>query len=133
MKTRIPLIVASVLGLTAFSVAHDTETAALITWLCTSDVAQDPQMKQALKIQVGSATHEDVARLLGNPWRATNDADCEATQYGEVWEYLSKDSNGAARIHVAFSKDGKVSLVARIPQRGKTIVMAYAAESGHSH
>ncbi len=54
----------------------------------------------------------------------TNDADCEVTQYGEVWQYLAEDANGAFRIHVAFSKDGKASLVARIPKRGRAVVLA---------
>jgi hypothetical protein len=134
MNMSIPLIVTSVLGLTAFSAAQDSETANLVTWLCTTPVAQDPQTNQAQKIQVGTATHEDVARLLGKPWRTNNDADCDATQYGEVWEYPGEDTGGRSfRIHVAFSKDGKVSLVARIPQRGKVLVLAYAADREHQH
>ena len=125
MKTRIPLIVLGVFGLASFSVAQDTGTAGLVTWLCTSEVAQDAQTKQALKVEVGSATREDVARLLGEPWRATNDSDCDADQYGEAWEYLVEEANGKFfRIHVAFNKDGKVSLVARIPQRGGAVVLA---------
>ena len=64
MKTRIPLIVLGVFGLTAFSVAQDTEATDLVTWLCTSAVAQDPQTQQALKIKIGSTTHEDVTRLI---------------------------------------------------------------------
>src|ERR1700756_4787028 len=123
MKARIPLIVLGVFGLVAFSAAQDTQIASLVTWLCTSAVAQDAQTKQALKIQVGTATREDVARLLGKPWRTTNDADCDADQYGEAWEYLVEEANGGFfRIHVAFNKDGKVSVVAKIPQRGKPVV-----------
>ena len=134
MKTRILLIVLSVFGLAAFSTSHDTEIAGLVTWLCTSAVAQDPQTKQALKIEVGSATREDVARLLGKPRRTSNDADCDADQYGEVWEYLVEEANGTFfRIHVAFNKDGKVSLVARIPQRGKAVVLGYVADKEHQH
>jgi len=134
MKMRIPLIVLGVFGLAAFSVAQDTEIAGLVNWLCTSAVAQDAQTKQALKIEVGGATREDVARLLGNPWRTTNDADCEAEQYGEVWEYLVEQANGTfSRIHVAFNKDGKVSLVAKITQGGKAVVLAYVSEKEHQH
>ena len=134
MKPKIPLIVLSVFGQAAFSVAPDTETARLATWLCTSVVAQDPQTEQALKIQVGSATRNDITRLLGEPRRTTNDADCDADQYGEVWEYLFEQANGTFfRIHVAFNKDGKVSLVARIPQRGNAVVLAYVPEKEHSH
>jgi hypothetical protein len=134
MKAKIPLIVLGVFGLAAFSVAQDTEIASLVTWLCTSAVAQDAQTRQALQIQVGSATREDVARLLGKPWRTTNDADCDADQYGEVWEYLVKEANGTFfRIHVAFNKGGKVSLVARIPQGGKAVVLAYVADKEHPH
>ena len=134
MKTRIPFILFGVFGLAAVSVAQDTGTVGLDTWLCTNDVALDAPTRQALKIQVGSATREDVARLLGKPWRTSNDADCDATQYGAVWEYLFKDANGAFfRVHVAFSTDGKVSLVARIPQRGKSTVLAYAAGGEHQH
>jgi hypothetical protein len=134
MKARVSLIVLAVVGLAAFSVAQDTEIAGLVTWLCTSAVAQDAQTKQALKIQVGSATREDVVGLLGKPWRTTNDADCDADQYGEVWEYLVEQANGTFfRIHVAFNKDGKVSLVARIPQGGKAVVLAYAPEKEHQH
>jgi len=134
MKTRIPLIAVSMFGLAAVSVAQDTQSTGLVNWLCTGFVAQDPQTKQALKIQVGSATREDVARLLGKPWRTSNDADCDADQYGALWEYLFKDANGALfRVHVAFSKDGKVSLVARIPQSGKSVVLAYAPEEEHQH
>ena len=131
--TRISLIVLGVLALTAFSAAQDTVTG-FVTWLCTSEVAQDPQMKQALKIEIGNATRGDVERLLGKPWRTTNDADCEAEQYGEAWEYLVDAANGKFfRIHVAFNKDGKVSLVAKIPQGGKPVVLAYVAEKDHQH
>jgi hypothetical protein len=134
MKARTPLIVLAVVGLAAFSVAQDTEIAGLVTWLCTSAEAQDAQTKQALKIQVGSATREDVVGLLGKPWRTTNDADCDADQYGELWEYLVQQDNGTFfRIHVAFNKDGNVSLVARIPQGGKLVVLAYEAEKEHAH
>jgi hypothetical protein len=134
MRTNIPLITLGVFGLVSFSLAQDIETASLVTWLCTSTVAQDPQTSQALKIPVGRATHEDVARLLGKPWRVNNDADCEAAQYSEVWQYLGEDGNGTSfRIHVAFGKDGKVSLVARIPRRGKALVLAYAADREHRH
>jgi hypothetical protein len=134
MKPKILLIVLSVFGLAAFSVAQDTETARLVTWLCTSAVVLDPQTEQALKIQVGSATRNDVTRLLGMPRRTTNDADCDADQYGEVWEYLFEQADGTFfRIHVAFNKDGKVSLVARIPQRGKTVILAYIADKEHPH
>lgn len=129
------MIVLGVFGLAAFSLAQDTEIAGLVTWLCTSAVAQDAQTKQALKIQVGSATREDVARLLGKPWRTSNDADCDADQYSEAWEYLVEEANGKFfRIHVAFNKDGKVSVVAKIPQGGgKPVVLAYVAEKQHQH
>lgn len=139
MKRRIPLIALSVFALGAVSMAQDTvqdpDIADLGPWLlCTGTVAQDPQTKQALKIQVGRATREDVVRVLGKPWRASNDADCDETQYGVVWEYLYKDASGAPfRVHVAFSNDGKVSLVARIPQRGKSVVLAYASDKEHQH
>ena len=134
MKARIPLIVLGVFGLAAFSVAQDTEIAGMVTWLCTSAVAQDTQTKQALKIQIGSATRDDVARLLGKPWRTSNDADCDADQYGEAWEYLVEEANGKFfRIHVAFNKDGKVSVVAKIPPGGKPVVLAYVAEKEHQH
>jgi hypothetical protein len=136
MKTRIPLVVLSVFGLAAaFSAAaQDTESANLIHWLCTSTEAQDPQTQQALKIHVGSATREDVERLLGKPWRTLDDADCDATQYGVVWEYMFEDAYGRfSRIHVAFDTDGKVSLVARILQRGRNVVLAYAGEKEHQH
>jgi hypothetical protein len=134
MKIRILSIVLGLFGLTAFSPAQDTGIADLDAWLCTSAVAQDPQTKQALKIRVGSASPEDVRGLLGKPWRVNNDADCDATQYSVVWEYLGQDASGAFfRIHVAFDKDGKVSLVARIPRGGKTLVLAYAADKEHQH
>jgi hypothetical protein len=135
MKTRIPLILVGVFGLASISVAHDTEIASLATWICTSPVvAQDEPTRQALKIEVGTANHDDVARLMGQPWRTSNDADCEAEQYGEAWEYLVDEENGKfSRIHVAFAKDGKVSVVAKIPQGGKPIVLAYAAEKEHQH
>jgi hypothetical protein len=134
MKTRIPFILLGVFGLAAVSVAQDTGTVGLDTWLCTNDAALDAPTRQALKIQVGSATREDVARLLGTPSRTLDDADCEATEYDVVWEYLFKDADGKLfRIHVAFSTDGKVSLVARIPQRGKIVVLAYAGEKEHQH
>jgi hypothetical protein len=134
MKARIPLIMLGAFGLAAFSVAQDTEIAGSVTWLCTSAVAQDTQTKQALKIRAGSATREDVARLLGKPWRTSNDADCDADQYGEAWEYLVEEAKGKFfRIHVAFSKDGKVSAVAKILQGGKPVVLAYVAEKEHQH
>ena len=128
------MILLGVFGLASISVAQDTEIASLITWICTSTVALDAQTKQALKIQVGSATHEDVARLMGKPWRTSNDADCEAEQYSEAWEYLVDEANGKfSRIHVAFNKDGKVSVVAKIQRGGKPVVLAYAAEKEHQH
>jgi SmpA / OmlA family len=134
MKARIPLILIGVFGLASFSVAQDTEIAGLVSWICRSAVAQDEQTKQALRIEVGSATREDVARLLGKPGRTSNDADCEAEQYGETWEYVVNEANGKfSRIHVAFDKDGKVSVVAKIPQRGKPVVLTYAAEKEHRH
>jgi hypothetical protein len=134
MKIRIPLIAVSLFGLAAVSVAQDSAQDTETAGLCTSFVAQDPQTRQALKIQVGSATREDVARLLGKPWRTSNDADCDADQYGAVWEYLFKEANGTSfRVHVAFSKDGKVSLVARIPKQGKSVVLSYAPEEEHQH
>ncbi len=114
------------------SVAQYTEVAGLV--ICTSAVAQDAQTKQALKIQVGSATREDVEQLLGKPWRTSNDADCDADQYGEVWEYSVEEENGKfSRIHVAFNKDGKVNMVAKIPQGGKPIALAYVTEKVHQH
>ena len=129
------MILVGVFGLASFSVAQDTEVASLVTWICTSPVvAQDEPTRQALKIEVGSATHEDVARLMGKPWRTSNDADCEAEQYGEAWEYLVDESNGKfSRVHVAFNKDGKVSVVAKIQQGGKPVVLAYTAEKEHQH
>jgi len=134
MKARIPLIAVSLFGLAAVSVAKDTVQDTETAGLCTGFEAQDPQTKQALKIQVGSATREDVAGLLGQPWRTSNDADCDADQYGAVWEYSFKDATGTSfRLHVAFNKDGKVSLVARIPQRGKSVVLSYAPEEEHQH
>jgi len=48
-------------GLAAVSVAQDTVQDTETAGLCTGFVAQDPQTKQALKIQVGSATREDCA------------------------------------------------------------------------
>jgi hypothetical protein len=135
MKARIPLILVGVFGLASFSVAQDTELASLVTWICTSPVvAQDEPTRQALKIEVGSATRGDVTRLMGNPWRTSNDADCEAEEYGEAWEYLIDETNGKfSRIHVAFNKDGKVSVVAKISQGGKPVVIAYSAEKEHQH
>ena len=139
MKARIPLIAASLFGLAAVCVAQDTpqnaESDGLAAWLCaTGGVAPDPPTRQALRIEVGRATRDDVARLLGKPWRTSNDADCEATQYGAVWEYLFNDANGTPfRLHVAFANDGKVSLVARIPQGGRSVVLAYAADKEHQH
>lgn len=129
------MILAGVFGLASLSAAQDTEVASLVTWICTSPVAaRDEQTKQALKIEVGSATREDVARLLGRPWRTSNDADCEAEQYGEAWEYLIDEANGKfSRIHVAFNEDGKVSVVARISQGEKPVVLAYTAGKEHQH
>jgi hypothetical protein len=130
MRARTLVIVPTVVGLAVISLATDAEIG-LDTWLCTTpvqglkidiataDTKAAVLTKQALKIRVGSATREDVTRLLGEPWRATNDADCEATQYGERWEYLAEDANGVFRIQVAFSKDGRASLVAKIPPRGR--------------
>ena len=128
------MIAVSLFGLAAVSVAQDTVQDTETAGLCPGFVAQDPQTEQALKIQVGSATRNDITRLLGKPRRTTNDADCDADQYGEVWEYLFEQANGTFfRIHVAFNKDGKVSLVARIPHRGKTVVLAYVADKDHPH
>src|SRR5215472_15490956 len=133
MKARMSLIAVSLFGLAAVSMAQDTpqdaQADALAAWLCATGGVADGPTQQALKIKVGRATREDVARLLGKPWRTSNDADCEATQYGAIWEYLFKDADGTPfRVHVAFGTDGTVSLVARIPQRGRSVVLAYAAE-----
>jgi hypothetical protein len=138
MRVRILLVVLGVVGLSALSIA-DTETG-LDTWLCATaaqpeKTETDALTKRALKIQVGSSTREDVTRLLGEPWRATNDADCEATQYGERWEYLAEDANGSFRIQVAFSKDGRASLIAKIPPRGRggAIVLAFIPDNTQEH
>lgn len=125
------LIALAMFGLTAFPLAADTETD---TWLCTANVALDAKTKQALKIEVGSSTQQEVRSLLGAPWRTNNDADCEETQYSRVWEYPGKDLKGGLfRIHVAFNKDGKVSMVAWIPQGGKAVILAYTADKDHQH
>jgi len=131
MNPRIPLIVLAMFGLTAFSLAADTETS---DWLCISDVNLDVATRQALKIEIGTATPADVRKLLGTPWRSNNDADCDETQYSRVWEYSSKDLKGEYfRIHVAFGKDGKVSMVARISRGGRPLVLAYAPDKDHQH
>jgi hypothetical protein len=133
-KSGIALMVLGLFGLTAFSVAQDSEAPALIKWICASGVPKDPRTQQALKLEVGTTTHEGVAHLMGKPWRVTNDADCEELQYSDIWEYLGEGANGTPfRLHVSFDKDGKVSLVARIPRGGKALVLAYADEKVHLH
>ena len=133
MNARIPLIAFTLFGLTAFSLAADTDEAS-DPWLCTSNIRLDTTTRQALRIEIGSSTPQDVKRLLGTPWRTNNDADCDETQYSRVWEYTGKDLNGGFfRIHVAFGKDGKVSMVARITQGGRPLVLAYAIDKDHQH
>ena len=109
MKTRITLIAVSMFGLAAVSVAQDTQSTGLVNWLCTGFVAQDPQTKQALKIQVGSATRDDVARLLGKPWRTSNDADCDADQYG-------------ATALIMASAEGHANVARQLLEQGANIV-----------
>jgi hypothetical protein len=70
------------------------------------------------KIVPGHSTKADVKALFGAPWRVVQFNDCgEAMddQADEIWEYRGSDANGPFRLHIEFSENAAVHLVAKIP------------------
>lgn len=70
------------------------------------------------KIVPGHSTKADVKALFGAPWRVVQFNDCgEAMddQADEIWEYRGSDANGPFRLHIEFSENAAVHLIAKIP------------------
>ena len=60
----------------------------------------------------------DVQTTLGMPWRIVQFNDCGMAmddQADEIWEYRGADPSGGYRLHVEFSDNGVVHLVAKFP------------------
>jgi hypothetical protein len=88
-------------------------------------IAADRQ--QISKIIPGKSTKEDVQAVLGEPWRIVQFNDCGMAmneQSDETWEYRGADPRGGYRLHVEFSDNSVVHLIAKIPNNmpeGKAI------------
>ncbi len=81
-------------------------------------VATDVRPQQIAKIVPGHSTKADVKGLFGAPWRIVQFNDCgEAMddQADEIWEYRGSDANGPFRLHIEFSENAAVHLIAKIP------------------
>ena len=81
-------------------------------------VATHVSPQAAAKIVPGHSTKADVKALFGAPWRIVQFNDCgEAMddQADEIWEYRGSDANGPFRLHIEFSENAAVHLIAKIP------------------
>lgn len=70
------------------------------------------------KVVPGQTAKADVSALFGKPWRVVQFNDCgEAMddQADETWEYRGRDAGGPYRLHIEFSDNGTVHLIAKIP------------------
>lgn len=87
------------------------------------------------KIRVGFSNREQIKELLGSPFRATNDGDCNPVDYQEKWEYLGHDANGMFKIDIEFDEAGIARIVAKDTKKGPIVVLAAAPkpESHHEH
>lgn len=75
------------------------------------------------KIVPGHSTKADVKGLFGAPWRMVQFNDCgEAMddQADEIWEYRGSDAHGPFRLHIEFSDNAAVHLVAKIPDNSSS-------------
>lgn len=90
------------------------------------------------KVVPGHSTKTDIQALFGPPWRVVQFNDCGAAmddQADETWEYRGSDESGAFRLHIEFSDDGAVHLIAKIPDNspgGKGTVAKFAPSSPSS-
>jgi hypothetical protein len=86
----------------------------------------------AAQVVPGRSTKADVHALFGEPWRIVQFNDCgEAMddQADETWEYRAHDAGGTYRLHIEFSDNGAVHLIAKIPDNspdGKGTVAKFA-------
>jgi hypothetical protein len=71
--------------------------------------------KTVAAIAPGHTTKQEIAALLGTPWR-TVEADEDDAQ-PESWEYRGKDAAGVYQLHIEFDDRGTVSAVARLPEK----------------
>ncbi len=88
--------------------------------------------QQIGKIVPGRSTVSDVQIMLGAPWRIAQFNDCGMAmddQADEIWEYRGVDPGGGYRLHIEFSDNGVVNLVAKIPDNmpgGKAVAAKIA-------
>lgn len=88
--------------------------------------------QQIAKIVPGRSTMSDVQTMLGTPWRIVQFNDCGMAmddQADEIWEYRGANPSGGYRLHVEFSDNGVVHLVAKIPDNvpgGKAVAAKLA-------
>lgn len=88
--------------------------------------------QQIGKIEPGRSTMSDIQTTLGTPWRIIQFNDCGMAmddQADEIWEYRGADPSGGYRLHVEFSDNGVVHLVAKIPDNvpgGKAVAAKIA-------
>jgi hypothetical protein len=98
-----------------------------------------PLTPQAItKIVPGQSTQAEIKSLLGKPWRVVQFNDCGEPmddQGDETWEYRGIAANGPYRLHIEFSDQGTVHLLATIPDKtlGGKPTSAKVAPSGPSH
>jgi hypothetical protein len=69
---------------------------------------------QRLAKVVPGITKARVKSLLGEPWRTIQYNDLDEVE-NEIWEYRGKDARGEYRIHIEFSREDIVVIVAKIP------------------
>lgn len=93
--------------------------------------------QEIAKIVPGRSTLSDVQTMLGAPWRIVQFNDCGMAmddQADEIWEYRGTDPGGGYRLHVEFSDNGVVHLVAKIPDGvpgGKAVAAKIAPGEPH--
>jgi outer membrane protein assembly factor BamE (lipoprotein component of BamABCDE complex) len=78
----------------------------------------DASRQAVAQIVPGQSTKADIESLLGAPWRVVQFNDCGMAMDGqadETWEYRGTDQDGNYRLHVEFSDNGVVRLIAKIP------------------
>jgi hypothetical protein len=84
----------------------------------SSSVTTQISTQVIAKIVPGRSAKANVKALLGEPWRIVQFNDCgEAMdeQADEIWEYRGSDANGPFRLHIEFSENAAVHLIAKIP------------------
>jgi hypothetical protein len=116
MKAKNCFIIATIAAF-LFGAALPTD-AAETTPSSNEEIIAAGAQQQIAKIVPGQSTVSDVQTMFGAPWRIIQFNDCGMAmddQADEIWEYRGADPGGGYRLHVEFSDNGVVHLVAKIP------------------